>query len=795
MRIKSIETANFGKLPDKKIEFSKGFTIVKGPNEAGKSFTIAAISQGLFGDGSTSSAFIHEHCRKWESEGPFYIELELEIGGKNYKLIRDFENKKNILVKPDGIEIKDKGTVKKLIAEFVGLPSQLAFEATACIPQEEVENMGNSLSTLREIIEGRLAGSGSDTDKIVKKINNAKEKILSRRGKKGLLVDFEKESAELKENLEIIRERLEKLINSKKELEQVSKKLESQNQILKDKENALEGRRKYIEALKRYDTAEKDFDTAQENLEKYKKAKKHIQDSTKTQDSIEGKLRALSRVIEKGEAYINTSTRCEELGKESRDLSEKITAIKNIETQMKSTQKEIESYKEVSSEELQNTKSIPIEISSLKSSLATQLFGLQVELEMDTEYLIIADGKKVEGPKAEMHTEAAVKFPGIASVQFKNLTGDEEPIVDEIKRKEEALQKILERYGVKNIRLLEELYEKRAAALNKKENLEIKREMLLGDSDFSNFQYQLKNLNTDLKEESKTKIELKAHSTTLGELNRKKKVKEELEAQKDEIANKIIWNKGILDAIGEDEDKFKETRKMATKELAIADENLKEFEVYRCTPEEFEKLNRETEKLKQELDSLKEQQIILHTQIDQETLGEEDASALDEKLSEQRRKMERVGHKYKVLNIINENIALAREKSIARFSKAIEKQMSKIITKITGGKYKKVKVDENLNVSIYSPEKKDFINIDDNKELLSSGTLDQAYLAARLAILNIITTKGKPPIILDDTFVSFDDMGRKERAFEVLESFTNDYQVLYFTCHECPSHLNVIELE
>jgi uncharacterized protein YhaN len=120
--------------------------------------------------------------------------------------------------------------------------------------------------------------------------------------------------------------------------------------------------------------------------------------------------------------------------------------------------------------------------------------------------------------------------------------------------------------------------------------------------------------------------------------------------------------------------------------------------------------------------------------------------------------------------------------------------MSKILYKITNKKYKKVKVDENLGVSVYSSEKGEFIKIDDKIDQLSRGTVDQVYLAARFAILGLIASEEKPLIIMDDTFVSFDDMGRKERAFKILESIAKDYQILYFTCHDCPENLKVIEL-
>jgi len=184
----------------------------------------------------------------------------------------------------------------------------------------------------------------------------------------------------------------------------------------------------------------------------------------------------------------------------------------------------------------------------------------------------------------------------------------------------------------------------------------------------------------------------------------------------------------------------------------------------------------------------------LNVKIEQETLGVEDIAALEESLSELERKRERLNHKFKVLNIISDNITWARETSISQFSEGIEDHMSKILSKITGSKYKEVKVNENLEVSVYSSEKGEFIKIDDKIDQLSRGTVDQVYLAARLAILDLIAAKENPPFILDDTFVSFDDMGRKERAFKILESIAKDYQILYFTCHDCPEDLNVIEL-
>lgn len=794
MRIKSISTKNFGKLANKKISFTKDLTVVKGPNEAGKSFSIEAITQCLYGDASSGAANIREHCRKWGSEGSFSLELEIESRGKNYRVIRDFENKKNILVMPDGTEIKDKETVRKLVAQLVGLPSDLAFEATACIPQEEVEKIGSAVSSLREIIEGRLAGSGMDTNKIVSKIIKAKERICSRSGKKGELVYVDSLINDSGQDLSIKRERLSELTDNKMKLEKVNQKLQKDGQTLEDKEKAYKGSLEYITAKERFEKTEKEFDSVQEDMEMYKRAIKKIQNSTVDHNKLKSKLESLSLIIDKGKAYQEAVESYMELEKESSELKKKISILKKHEIQIKKKQKEIDSYKEVDYVALQNARKIPGEIKGLRSSLAEQLFGIQVELEKDIEYSIIADRKKVKGLSAEMHEEAIVRFPGIASVQVRNLTGEDMPIVEEIERKEEVLNRLFKRYSVKNIEELEELYEKREKAIDEINTIKTKVETLLDKDDLSNLQANLKELEKDLKKENTAREKLESFAITSPELSKKNEDRTKLREKKDELEDIITKNKGMLEAIGDDEDELKTQKKNAAKELAVAEAKLDESKIYECSPEEFARLERETETLRKEVKELNENQIELNVKIKQETLGAEDIAAVEESLSELERKRERLDHKYRVLDIINDNIAWARESSISQFSKGIEDQMSKILSKITDGKYKKVIVDKNLGVSVFSSEKGELINIDDKIDQLSKGTVDQVYLAARLAILGLIAIEEKPPLILDDTFVSFDDMGRRERAFKILESIAKDYQVLYFTCHDCPKNLSVIEL-
>lgn len=63
---------------------------------------------------------------------------------------------------------------------------------------------------------------------------------------------------------------------------------------------------------------------------------------------------------------------------------------------------------------------------------------------------------------------------------------------------------------------------------------------------------------------------------------------------------------------------------------------------------------------------------------------------------------------------------------------------------------------------------------------LSQGTLEQLYVALRLAFVISAQTMIKMPIMIDDAFVNFDEF-RKESMYKVLKEVSKDIQVLFFT--------------
>jgi uncharacterized protein YhaN len=99
------------------------------------------------------------------------------------------------------------------------------------------------------------------------------------------------------------------------------------------------------------------------------------------------------------------------------------------------------------------------------------------------------------------------------------------------------------------------------------------------------------------------------------------------------------------------------------------------------------------------------------------------------------------------------------------------------VERITNGRYRRVRVDDaNLGIDVFAPERGGWVPVSN----LSQGTLDAIYLAARLGLVRLVTGDRRPPLILDDPFVTLDD-ARATRALSLLKELATGFQVIYLT--------------
>lgn len=111
------------------------------------------------------------------------------------------------------------------------------------------------------------------------------------------------------------------------------------------------------------------------------------------------------------------------------------------------------------------------------------------------------------------------------------------------------------------------------------------------------------------------------------------------------------------------------------------------------------------------------------------------------------------------------------------FGHYLNKEAGSLISGITGGAYDSMWIDNSLRVYLNTPDK--LVPI----EHVSSGTMDQIYLALRLAASQLLQTASseKLPLIFDDSFAMYDEDRLRTAIHFVMQEYPG--QILLFTCH------------
>ena len=154
----------------------------------------------------------------------------------------------------------------------------------------------------------------------------------------------------------------------------------------------------------------------------------------------------------------------------------------------------------------------------------------------------------------------------------------------------------------------------------------------------------------------------------------------------------------------------------------------------------------------------------------------EDLRARRAALEEQRAGLEA---EYSAIRLAMETLERANTALQNRFSPELGRRAAEIFAQLTGSRYSGVVLDRSFRLSAEPAGDPVFRDA----ALLSAGTLDQLYLAVRLAICDLVLPPEKEvPIVLDDALANFDD-DRCAAALEFLKAAAGNRQILLFTCH------------
>lgn len=149
----------------------------------------------------------------------------------------------------------------------------------------------------------------------------------------------------------------------------------------------------------------------------------------------------------------------------------------------------------------------------------------------------------------------------------------------------------------------------------------------------------------------------------------------------------------------------------------------------------------------------------------------EKLAELEEKLELEELNLEKLENRANIINLTKDIIEESYIEMKNNVTPKFNISLSKNIEKLSKGKYKNIIINDDILVEL---ENGQHISI----ERLSTGTIEQIYLALRLSVIDEISTE-KLPIFLDETFAFYDDE-RLEEALKFLLSVEN--QVIIFTC-------------
>ncbi|MEA2579071.1 MAG: hypothetical protein QOD78_2659, partial [Chloroflexota bacterium] len=181
MRIRRLQVRDLRRYRELDIDLAPGVTVVRGPNEAGKSTIQRAIELAITRR-VTSGAADLESLRPWDAEpdARTWIAIEFEQEEEDGRkatgtLQKTFAGQRGTvdLQYDGGAAITDPTLADQVIAELTGIPTEPFFRSTASVRHHELSDLARDESALRDRLQASISGADRGTGRAKKKLERA----------------------------------------------------------------------------------------------------------------------------------------------------------------------------------------------------------------------------------------------------------------------------------------------------------------------------------------------------------------------------------------------------------------------------------------------------------------------------------------------------------------------------------------------------------------------------------------------------------------------------------------------
>jgi DNA repair exonuclease SbcCD ATPase subunit len=694
VRITRIRLQNLRRHRDLDLELARGLTIVRGPNESGKTTVQRAIELGLTRRVTSASADIDAlHTWGTADEARPVVRLEFEqeeddavLAGYVEKAFRGARG--TVQMEYEGQSITDPALADQVLAELSGVPSESFFRSTASVRHHEVADVARDEAVLKDRLQASISGADRGTSRARKKL----DKALYELNTKG-----EKNPGRLKLAEAAVAESAAAVGAGEAALEQLERdrdRLSLARDERAEADAALAERRSLLEKARQAERLGAERDAAQERFERYRTAVQvsdeiaALQDSHPSRDPLPvlratiGRLRAVDMRV--------------------RELGAMLSG-------------EVEVKYEVSAPEPRSWRPVAIVAIGLIAAGITLAGAIQFASVVVPGGLGSALGLVVVG--------LILAFVGRR--QRINATS--------FVRQKELRDVEIDRRLRGRSQLEQELQEAELEIANQLSGLEVPdvaaAEALLA-----------------AEEEHVTRIEVRSAQLD-GLVGREPP--DVLPSIRDAAALEVDQKSGALDALG-----------------PIAKE-----------PRARERLEVEVKDSERAVETARDEEANARAKVEQNGVDAEEVSAHAERLATWQEQLATLQRRGRVYDLTLKAIDTAERATMRTATRYLEKHMVGDLERITGGRYRRVRVDDaTLGIEVFAPERGDWVDV----SALSQGTLDLVYLAARIGLVRLVTGDRRPPLLLDDPFVTLDDE-RARRALDLLRGISADFQVIYLT--------------
>ena len=250
--------------------------------------------------------------------------------------------------------------------------------------------------------------------------------------------------------------------------------------------------------------------------------------------------------------------------------------------------------------------------------------------------------------------------------------------------------------------------------------------------------------------------------------------------QFDDLEKQISREKEIYESIleGQPLQQLEQKQQVLQEALDIIKKDKKELSQFILDDDELGRQALVVSQFEDRIRDLEREHSVLCQQIETAEGGAELLASYSERRENLRNAAEKLLHDVAVLRLTANCIDEARQNVLVSTLEVLNIRTSDILNRLTSGHYSKVRFDKStMRFEVFCDSRKKWVDPEDG---LSAGTSEQVFLAARLALAEVISEDKNAMMILDDPFANYDER-RLESAMKVIKEISQNRQVLLMT--------------